>query len=177
MDDIRKINTEMKENELAYQRKLNATIAEMQTLKEFVLRKDFLINDLTEKLEKSRNETNHLQIVVDKWNVSKKAHADIIDCSRQSFVKDGIGYKDKKGIEKSLFLPLSKSEYIPIPKPHPKNDLFEKECVTSESHSNMSKSSADMTQQDQVDDDESCGGQTMGLGHPGANYSTVNWFI
>src|ERR1043165_2101661 len=177
MDDIRKINTEMKENELAYQRKLNATIAEMHTLKEFVLRKDFLINDLTEKLEKSRNETNHLQIVVDKWNVSKHAHTDILDCSRKSFVKDGIGYKDKKGIVKSLFLPLSKSEYIPIPKPHPKNDLFEKKCVKSESNSNISKRSADMTQQDQVNDDESCGGQTMGLGHPGANYSTVNWFI
>ncbi|MFS7984212.1 hypothetical protein Hanom_Chr11g00983841 [Helianthus anomalus] len=46
-EKIVQFNKELKENEAAYQRKLNSTLAEMQTLKEFVFRKDFVINDLT----------------------------------------------------------------------------------------------------------------------------------
>ncbi|MFS7906139.1 hypothetical protein Hanom_Chr01g00055771 [Helianthus anomalus] len=63
----------------------------MQTLKECVSRKDFLINIFTEKLEKSNNENNKLQIITDKWNVSKKALVDIKNCQRPTYVKDDIG--------------------------------------------------------------------------------------
>ncbi|MFS7942802.1 hypothetical protein Hanom_Chr06g00492801 [Helianthus anomalus] len=74
---VLQFNKELKENEVAYQRKLNSTLAEMQTLKEFVFRKDFITNDLTERLEKFLNENNKLQIIIDKWNVSKKGLVDI----------------------------------------------------------------------------------------------------
>ncbi|MFS7946537.1 putative transcription factor interactor and regulator CCHC(Zn) family [Helianthus anomalus] len=79
-EKVLKFNKELKENEAAYPRKLNFTLAETQTLKEFVLRKDFIINDLTERLEKSLNKNNKLQIIIDKWNVSQKAFTDIKKC-------------------------------------------------------------------------------------------------
>ncbi|MFS7962775.1 hypothetical protein Hanom_Chr08g00730481 [Helianthus anomalus] len=69
-EKVLKFNNELKENEDAYLRKLISTLAEMQTLKEFTFRKDFIINDLTKRLEKSLNENNKLQIIIDKWNVS-----------------------------------------------------------------------------------------------------------
>ncbi|XP_035840360.1 nucleolar transcription factor 1-like [Helianthus annuus] len=81
-DKALKFNKELKQNEAAYQRKLNSTLAEMQTLKEFVFRKDFIINDLTDRLEKALNENNKLQIIIDKWNVSQKAFTDIKNCQR-----------------------------------------------------------------------------------------------
>ncbi|KAM0061724.1 putative transcription factor interactor and regulator CCHC(Zn) family [Helianthus debilis subsp. tardiflorus] len=57
-DKALKSNKELKQNEAAYQRKLNSNLAEMQTIKEFVIRKDFIINDLTDRLEKALNEKN-----------------------------------------------------------------------------------------------------------------------
>ncbi|KAJ0482663.1 putative transcription factor interactor and regulator CCHC(Zn) family [Helianthus annuus] len=109
-EKVLQFNKELKENEAAYQRKLNSTLAEMQTLKEFVFRKDFVINDLTERLEKSQNENNRLQIIIDKWNVSKKALVDIKNCQRPTYVKDGIGSKISLEMkEKSFFLHIAKT--------------------------------------------------------------------
>ncbi|KAJ0588081.1 hypothetical protein HanIR_Chr04g0170481 [Helianthus annuus] len=172
-----------KENEAAYQRKLNSTLAEMQTLKEFVLRKDFVINDLTERLEKSQNENNRLQIIIDKWNVSKKALVDIKNCQRPTYVKDGIGYKDKLGNERKLFLPPHSKNYVPMPSPHPDNDLIDENdlvvenvsCVNEEV-TNLSDNSADVIKRDEDGCDDECGGLKIGIGYSGDNYSAVNWF-
>ncbi|KAJ0604369.1 putative transcription factor interactor and regulator CCHC(Zn) family [Helianthus annuus] len=185
-DKALKINNELKQNEAAYQRKLNSTLAEMQTLKEFVFRKDFIINDLTERLEKALNEKNKLQIIIDKWNVSQKAFTDIKNCQRPTFVKDGIGYKDRHGNERKLFFPPHSKNYVPMPTPHPENDLInekasveQNEFYENETTANCSKSNADSIEckEDVCDDDGDCGGLKIGIGYSGDSYSTVNWFV
>ncbi|MFS8002887.1 hypothetical protein Hanom_Chr13g01207351 [Helianthus anomalus] len=146
---VLQFNKELKENEAAYHRKLNSTLAKMQTLKEFVFRKDFIINDLTERLEKSLNENNKLQIIIDKLNANKKALVDIKNCQRPTCVKDGIDYKDKLGNERKLFFPLHSKNYVPTPTPHPDNDLIdEKDLIAqinsfeNETTTNISESNA-----------------------------------
>ncbi|MFS7994177.1 putative RNA-directed DNA polymerase [Helianthus anomalus] len=185
-DKALKINNELKQNEAAYQRKLNSTLAEMQTLKEFVFRKDFIINDLTERLEKALNEKNKLQIIIDKWNVSQKAFTDIKNFQRPTFVKDGIGYKDRHGNERKLFFPPHSKNYVPMPTPHPENDLINEkasveqdEFYENETTANCSKSNADSIEckEDVCDDDGDCGGSKIGIGYSGDSYSTVNWFV
>ncbi|KAM0072610.1 putative transcription factor interactor and regulator CCHC(Zn) family [Helianthus debilis subsp. tardiflorus] len=184
-DKALKINNELKQNEAAYQRKLNSTLAEMQTLKEFAFRKDFIINDLTERLEKALNEKNKLQITIDKWNVSQKAFTDIKNCQRPTFVKDGIGYKDRHGNEKKLFFPPHSKNYVPMPTPHPENELLnekssieQNEFSENETTTNYSKSNADSIEckEDVCDDDGDCGGSKIGIGYSGDSYSLVNWF-
>ncbi|MFS7961913.1 putative transcription factor interactor and regulator CCHC(Zn) family [Helianthus anomalus] len=176
----------LKQNEAAYQRKLNSTLAEMQTLKEIVFRKDFIINDLTERLEKALNEKNKLQIIIDKWNVSQKAFTDIKNCQRPTFVKDVIGYKDRHGNERKLFFPPHSKNYVPMPTPHPENDLInekasveQNEFYENETTANCSKSNADPIEckEDVCDEDGDCGRSKIGIGYSGDSYSTVNWFV
>ncbi|KAF5814675.1 putative transcription factor interactor and regulator CCHC(Zn) family [Helianthus annuus] len=184
-DKALKFNNELKQNEAAYQRKLNSTLAKMQTLKEFVFRKDFIINDLTERLEKALNEKNKLQIIIDKWNVSQKAFTDIKNCQRPTFVKDGIGYKDRHGNERKLFFPPHSKNYVPMPTPHPENDLInekasveQNEFYENETTANCSKSNADpiVCKEDVCNEDGDCGGSKIGIGYSGDSYSTINWF-
>ncbi|KAJ0716479.1 putative transcription factor interactor and regulator CCHC(Zn) family [Helianthus annuus] len=180
-----KFNKELKENEAAYQRKLNSTLAEMQTLKKYIFRKDFIINDLTERLEKFLNENKKLQIIIDKWNVSQKAFTDIKNCQRPTHVKDGIGYKDRQGNERKLFFPPHSKNYVPMPNPHPDNDLIDEKAPFDQNDSfkneitaNIPKSNADplVCKEDVCDEDGDCGGSKIGIGYSGDSYSTVNWF-
>ncbi|KAJ0490425.1 putative transcription factor interactor and regulator CCHC(Zn) family [Helianthus annuus] len=182
-DKALKFNKELKQNEAAYQRKLNSTLAEMQTLKEFVFRKDFIINDLTDRLEKALNEKNKLQIIIDKWNVSQKAITDIKNCQRPTYVKDGIGYKDRQGNERKLFFPPHSKNYVPMPTPHPDNDLIDKNDLIAQNIncendkiSNVSESSEEVIEREEDVCDEDCGGTKIGIGYSGDSYSTVNWF-
>ncbi|KAJ0435340.1 putative transcription factor interactor and regulator CCHC(Zn) family [Helianthus annuus] len=182
-DKALKFNKELKQNEATYQRKLNSTLAEMQTLKEFVFRKDFIINDLTDRLEKALNEKNKLQIIIDKWNVSQKAFTDIKNCQRPTYVKDGIGYKDRQGNERKLFFPPHSKNYVPMPTPHPDNDLIDKNDLIAQNIncendkiSNVSESSEEVIEREEDVCDEDCGGTKIGIGYSGDSYTTVNWF-
>ncbi|XP_035837213.1 uncharacterized protein LOC118485078 [Helianthus annuus] len=132
-DKALKFNNELKQNDAAYQRK-----------------KDFIINDLTDRLEKALNEKNKLQIIIDKWNVSQKAFTDIKNCQRPTYVKDGVGYKDRKGNERKLFFPPHSKNYVPMPTPHPENNLIDEKASVkqndfceSERTANFSKSNTD----------------------------------
>ncbi|KAJ0521841.1 putative transcription factor interactor and regulator CCHC(Zn) family [Helianthus annuus] len=133
--------------------------------------------------EKSQNENNRLQIIIDKWNVSKKALVDIKNCQRPTYVKVGIGYKDKLGNERKLFFPPHSKNYVPMPSPHPNNDLIDENDLIApnvscenEKVTNLSESNADMIERKEDGCDENCGGSNIGIGYSGDSYSTVNWF-
>ncbi|MFS8003881.1 hypothetical protein Hanom_Chr13g01219061 [Helianthus anomalus] len=155
----------------------------MQTLKEFVFRKDFIINDLIERLEKSLNENNKLQIIIDKWNVNQKTFTDIKNCQRPTYVKDGIGYKDRQGNERKLFFPTHSKNYVPTPTPHPGNDLIDEKAPIAQNNTFKNKTTANISEsnansfvckEDVCDEDEDCGGSKIGIVYSGDNYSTVN---
>ncbi|XP_035838154.1 uncharacterized protein LOC118485802 [Helianthus annuus] len=95
---------------------------------------------------------------------------------RPTFVKDGIGYKDRRGNERKLFFPPHSKNYVPMPTPHPENDLFnEKASVEqndfceNETNANCSKSNADpiVCKEDVCDEDGDCGGSKIGIGYSG----------
>ncbi|XP_035841388.1 clumping factor B-like [Helianthus annuus] len=107
---------------------------------------------------------------------NQKAFTDIKNCQRPTFVKDGIGYKDRHGNERKLFFPPHSKNYVPMPTPHPENDLKNEKAFVeqndfceNETTANCSKSNADpiVCKEDVCDEDGDCGGSKIGIGYSG----------
>ncbi|XP_021979799.1 uncharacterized protein LOC110875915 [Helianthus annuus] len=100
------------------------------------------------------------------------AFTDIKNCRRPTYVKDGIGYKDRQGNERKFFFPPHSKNYVPMPTPHPENDLIDEKASVeqndfceSETTANFSKSNADpiVCKEDVCDEDGDCGGSNIGI--------------
>jgi hypothetical protein len=116
-DSTLKICEKLKKNETELFVKLEATRNEVMILQEFVYRKDFLINDLTDKLTEAKCLNVKNQIVIDKWNLSKANHLDIISCQNLKHTKQGFGYQDVSGFVRRTHLTSISANFDPIPTP------------------------------------------------------------
>ncbi|KAI3821286.1 hypothetical protein L1987_08850 [Smallanthus sonchifolius] len=66
-DKLKKVNKETKQNEVTYTRKLKALLKDNMTFKEYLDKKDVLIEDLTEKLIDAQSDLVKEMVLISKW--------------------------------------------------------------------------------------------------------------
>jgi len=117
------INTELKKNEVNYYVKLNEALKENDHLKQTLFERNVEVNMLIERVTLAEFETSKLKTKLDKWTISGMKQEELFSKQRVARIKSGVAY----GETPYVYPPPSTFCYSPISKPHPRNDLIEKE--------------------------------------------------
>ncbi|KAI3797496.1 hypothetical protein L1987_32753 [Smallanthus sonchifolius] len=70
-DKLKRVNKELKQNEVTYTRKIKALLKDNVTFKEYLDKKGVLIKDLSDKLIASKTELIKEQVLIAKWKMQK----------------------------------------------------------------------------------------------------------
>ncbi|KAI3776566.1 hypothetical protein L1987_46352 [Smallanthus sonchifolius] len=116
-DKLKRVNKEIKQNEVTYTRKINALLKDNMNFKEYLNKKDVLIKDLTNKLIAAQSDLIKERVLISKWGMQRKILDNCVDKQRSCFIKDGVGYKAVPHLD----------HFEPFPEPHVSNDLIRDE--------------------------------------------------
>ncbi|KAI3773816.1 hypothetical protein L1987_48351 [Smallanthus sonchifolius] len=113
-DKLKRVNKELKQNEVTYTGKINALLKDNMNFKEYLNKKDVLIKNLTDKLIVAQSDLIKERVLISKWGMQRKSLENCVDKQRSCFIKDGVGYK-------SIPHP---DHFEPFHEPHVSNDLL-----------------------------------------------------
>ncbi|KAI3773913.1 hypothetical protein L1987_48452 [Smallanthus sonchifolius] len=113
-DKLKRVNKELKQNEVTYTRKINALLKYNMNFKEYLNIKDVLIKDLRDKIIVVQSDLIKERVLISKWGMQRKILENCVDKQRSCFVKDGVGYKAVPHPD----------HFEPFPKPQVSNGLL-----------------------------------------------------
>ncbi|KAI3814233.1 hypothetical protein L1987_18982 [Smallanthus sonchifolius] len=91
-DKLKRVNKELKQNEVMYTRKIKALLKDNVTFKDNLDKKDVLIKDLSDKLIASETNLIKERILIAKWKMQRNVLDECVNKQRKVYIKDGLGY-------------------------------------------------------------------------------------
>ncbi|KAI3821405.1 hypothetical protein L1987_08972 [Smallanthus sonchifolius] len=113
-DKLKRVNKELKQQEVNFTRKIKALLKDNVTFKEYLDKKDVLIKDLSEKLIKSETDLIKERVIVSKWKMQQNVFDECVSKQRTVYIKDELGYNK---------IPQPEN-FVPFPEPHESNKLM-----------------------------------------------------
>ncbi|KAI3732505.1 hypothetical protein L1987_63710 [Smallanthus sonchifolius] len=113
-DKRKRVNKELKQNEVNYTIKIKALLKDNVTFKEYLDKKDVLIKDLSEKHIRSETKLIKERVIVAKWKMQQNVFDECVSKQRTVYIKNGLGYNKVPHPE----------NFVPFPEPHESNELM-----------------------------------------------------